>query len=161
MLEVVDAEGRVLRLATRAECHSHPSLIHRSVCVLVYDPDGRLYLQRRSMRKDLYAGMWDLSATGHVRPTESWEAAARRELHEELGIEARLEHVLTTVVHVPQETELAAVFRCRHGGPMQLDPHEVSDGRFVEPSEVAAQPDLTPYAVTLLRRVLPVNREPR
>ncbi len=153
MLEVVDEQGRFIRLASRLECHSDPSLIHRSVCVLVLDPEGRLYMQKRSRSKARYAGMWDLSATGHVSPGETWEEAARRELAEELGIQADLRLVTTMLVPVPAETELAAIFRCEHGGPIQPDPAEIEYGAFYEVSEALAIPDLTPYAATILQRV--------
>jgi isopentenyldiphosphate isomerase len=150
LLQVVDERGRPVRAATREECHSDPSLIHRSVCVLLYRADGRLLLQLRSRSKDLYAGMWDLSATGHPRAGEAVESAARRELLEELGVEAGLERVGTALVRAPRETELAEVYRCRHAGPVHPDPGEIAAVAFHTPRAARQVPDLTPYAAALL-----------
>ncbi len=150
LLEVVDDTGRFLRTATRAECHSDPSLIHRSVCVLILNNAHRILLQKRSHTKDLYPGLWDLSATGHVCAGETWDEAARRELEEELGIQASLKFAGTVLVREARETELAAIFICRHDGPIQPHPDEIDDCRFLPPAEASGLPDLTKYARTIL-----------
>jgi isopentenyldiphosphate isomerase len=87
LLPVVDERDEVVGIATRRAVHEQ-RLLHRAVHVCVTDPQGRLWLQRRAAAKDTYPGWWDLSATGHVDPDESYDAAARRELREELGIDA-------------------------------------------------------------------------
>jgi mutator protein MutT len=51
--------------------------------------DGRVLLGLRRADRATYPGVWDLPG-GHVEPGESPPAAARRELREELGIEAEL-----------------------------------------------------------------------
>lgn len=158
LLEVVDSDGGFIRLAPRRQCHSDPSLIHRSVCVLVYDPYGHLFIQKRSRHKDLYASMRDLSATGHARPGEADQEAALRELREELGIEARLEFIGRVLVRQPLETELVTVFRCVHAGPMHLDPIELEGGEFMGPGKVGTLPDLTPYALGILSYMIEGQR---
>lgn len=150
LLEVVDERGRFVRAATRAECHADRRLIHRSVCVLVYDPAGRLYIQTRARSKDTYPGMRDLSATGHVRPGEAWQEAAVRELREELGIAAALRPEGTLLVPMPAETELAAIYRCAWDGPLHPDPEELEGGAFLPPDAARRLPDLTPFAAAIL-----------
>ncbi|MDP9351765.1 MAG: NUDIX domain-containing protein [Chloroflexota bacterium] len=153
LLEVVDSKGVFLRLASRRECHSDPSLIHRSVCVLVYDAEGRIFLQKRSARKDLYAGMWDLSATGHARAGESDEEAAARELREELGIEAPLHPLGRLLVRQAEETELSAMFACVHPGELHPNPSEIDGGEYLDLALVRRRTDLTPYALSILDHV--------
>jgi isopentenyl-diphosphate delta-isomerase type 1 len=87
---VVDEEDRVIGKAAREECHSGSRLIHRSVYVFVLNEENELLLQRRSMAKDLYPGYYTASATGHVDYGEDYVDAARRELKEELDINAPL-----------------------------------------------------------------------
>lgn len=85
LVEVVDELDRPLAVLPLVEVHKQ-RLCHRSVMVLVYNPRGKIFLQKRNQAKTSYPGRWDISATGHVRAGESGEDAALRELHEELGI---------------------------------------------------------------------------
>lgn len=63
--------------------------------VQLFDGEGNILLQRRSDTIIGYPGRWDNSAAGHVDVGETYEAAAKRELFEELGLEC----ALTQVVH--------------------------------------------------------------
>lgn len=137
--EVVDQEGRVLRLARREECHSDPSLLHRVVHVLVFDRAGRLYLQLRSRRKDIQPGKWDTSVGGHLRPGETEFEAAQRELAEELGIQgAPLEFLYQYIMRSPVETEWVATYKTVWEGEIRPDPGEIENGRFWSGEEIRA-----------------------
>lgn len=63
-------------------------MLHRAVAVLVRRSNGNLVLQRRSLYDRWHPGLWTLSSTGHVKEKESYDAAAVRELFEELGLDA-------------------------------------------------------------------------
>lgn len=83
---LVDENGAVIGSATRGECHGGSKLLHPVVHLHVFDLDGRLYLQRRPMWKDIQPGKWDTAVGGHVDFGESVEEALYREAREELGI---------------------------------------------------------------------------
>ena len=51
LLDVVDAEDRVIGVKTRGEIHAQ-GLMHRAVHILVFNSKGELFLQKRSMSKD-------------------------------------------------------------------------------------------------------------
>ena len=137
---VVDEDDRVLGLRTRAECHADASLIHRSVFVLVETTAGMLF-QRRGFGKDANPGAWDIACAGHVDGEEGYAAAARRELGEELGIDADPELLGTLLVRMPRETEMAAIFRLRHDGPFSVALPEVVGLAVFRPDE---EPSLPP-----------------
>lgn len=131
MFEIVDAEGRPTGLAPRSRCHGDPRLRHRAVHVLVFDREGRLFLQKRSPHKDTAPGLWDTSVGGHVQPGEQPEPAARREFREELGTEpGRLIPAYQYEWATPYETELISAFATLHEGPFRLPPEEIEEGRF-------------------------------
>ncbi|MBC7368792.1 MAG: isopentenyl-diphosphate Delta-isomerase [Undibacterium sp.] len=65
-------------------------LLHRAFSIFLIDPDGRILLQRRQRTKYHSGGLWANSCCGHPRPGGRTLAAARRRLHEELGVAARL-----------------------------------------------------------------------
>jgi len=105
--------------------------------VLVFDGKGRLLLQKRSRKKDLGPGLWDVSVGGHVRPGEGDEEAARRETREELGIEASgLVPLHGYVFRGRRESEYVVAFRMTHGGPFFPDPDEVEELRFESLEEI-------------------------
>ena len=85
IVDVVDRNDTVIRSATRAEVHAQ-GLRHRSVHILVFNPVGELYVQKRSRAKDCSPGLWDTSAAAHLASGGSSAAAAKRELSEELRV---------------------------------------------------------------------------
>lgn len=86
ILAVVDEKDREIGGEARHFIHS-TGLLHRAVHVFVFVPDGRLLLQQRSEKKDTFPLHWECVG-GHLSPGETYDAAAFREVHEELGVEA-------------------------------------------------------------------------
>ena len=110
--DVFDENGNWRGLFPRRECHGHPDLIHRSVHVVVLDSTQKqILLQKRSMNKDIQPGKWDTAVGGHVNAGESVEAAARRELAEELGITGTPEFFFTAQIRNRVESENVTVFK--------------------------------------------------
>jgi isopentenyldiphosphate isomerase len=130
--EVYDAQGKKLGLAARSQVHGNPALIHRVAHVLVFDSAGRLFLQKRSDRKDVEPGKWDTSVGGHLQPGESRLAAARREMAEELGIPDNLPlvHLFDYASRDKVESEDVRTFAVVYDGPITPNPAEISEGRF-------------------------------
>jgi isopentenyldiphosphate isomerase len=67
-------------------------LIHRIVRIMIEDESGRILLQKRAA-KMTWPNCWDNSAAGHVDVGEDYLTAAKRELHEEIGVDAELNEV--------------------------------------------------------------------
>lgn len=139
VFEVVDEQGRVLRLASRGECHGDPSLLHRVAHVLVFEEAGRLFLQKRAVHKDIQPGKWDTSVGGHLCPGEDAEQGALRELEEELGIQgAKLERLYQYIMRSAVETELVTTFRTVWVGEIRPNARELAEGRFWSAGEIEA-----------------------
>src|SRR6202012_5546052 len=85
IFDIVDEQDRVIGQRSRREVHA-TGLRHRAVHVLVFDDQGRIFLQKRSMSKDTHPGVWDSSASGHVDAGEDYDTCAMRELREEIGL---------------------------------------------------------------------------
>ena len=86
MLIQVTDQDEIVGPVARSQVHGNPTLIHRSVHVLVVSTSGLLLLQKRSLRKDTQPGKWDTSVGGHVGFGQEYAEAARRESWEELGL---------------------------------------------------------------------------
>lgn len=133
---VVDRQDNILGYKTRRECHQDPSLIHRTVGVLIFNDKGQLLLQKRSVTKDMEAGLWCVSASGHVMKDQTDEAAAHRELQEELGIDTPLTFFKKFIIQNDRETERAVLYKGQSNGPFMPNPQEVSDIKFFDPREI-------------------------
>ena len=85
IFDVVNERDEVIGQAPRPEVHAR-GLWHRAVHVLVFNAQGEVFLQKRSMKKDIAAGKWDSSSSGHLDTGEDYDACAVREAREEIGL---------------------------------------------------------------------------
>jgi isopentenyl-diphosphate delta-isomerase type 1 len=84
-IQIVNQADKPIGSASLEEIHTQ-GLRHRIVYIICEDPTGRILLQKRALDMSTYPGCWDISAAGHVDEGETYEAAAKRELQEELGL---------------------------------------------------------------------------
>jgi len=131
IFDVVDEEDRVIGQLSRGVIHRQ-QLRHRASHILVFNTSGELFLQKRSMKKECCPGLWDSSVAGHLDQGESYEACARRELVEEIGLD--LEGPLVPVFKLDASAdtgwEFVWVYRCEANGPFDLAPEEIEEGRW-------------------------------
>jgi len=138
MLTRVTEADEVLGPVARKLVHGNPALIHRSVHVLVVSPDGRLLLQKRSLRKDVQPGKWDTSVGGHVGFGQSYEEAARREAEEELGLRLdALVFLYPSRIRNAIESENIHTFLHVSAGPFRPEPGEIDELRFWSKAEIS------------------------
>jgi len=133
---VVDEDDNVIGKASREDCHSNRKLIHRSVYVFVLNNKGEIFIQKRSMKKDLYPGFYTASATGHVNYGENYDEAAERELREELGTEAPLRRLGRVKSFSETEREISMIYVCRYNGPIRFNRKEISEGFYMSMEDI-------------------------
>ncbi|MBM3889505.1 MAG: NUDIX domain-containing protein [Verrucomicrobia bacterium] len=145
LLDVVNDRDEVVARASRGEIHQR-GLMHRAVHIFVFNPDGELYLQKRSQTKDTFPGCYDSSASGHLDAGESYDACARRELREELGLEADAGLMWLFKIPASAETgwEHVAFYTCQTDATPQPNPREIESGRFHTLAEVIAMVQADP-----------------
>jgi isopentenyldiphosphate isomerase len=86
LIDVLTAEGAPTGVRkSKAQIHRDGDW-HRAIHVWIRTSDGRILLQKRSMRKENNPGLWDVSAAGHVSAGEDLLECAIREVREELGL---------------------------------------------------------------------------
>ena len=128
---LVNEEGKTIGKATRKECHSGSKMLHPVVHLHIFNDNGDLYLQKRSMRKDIQPGKWDTAVGGHIDYGESVDEALRREVREELGVTDFSPIKITSYIFESAiEKELVNTFRTVYNGPFNPDPEELDGGRF-------------------------------
>lgn len=62
-----------------------PGDLQLVIHVCFFDSGGKMLIQRRSQKKDLFPSLWDVSVAGSVLHGEDSRSAAQREVREELG----------------------------------------------------------------------------
>ena len=137
-LSVVDKNDQVIAELPRNEIHAK-GLCHRAVHVLVFNQHNELFLQKRSMKKDLNKGLWDTSAAGHVDAGEDYRTAAIRETQEELGIDIKDTcQFLFKLSPTPQlGMEFIEVYSCLNNGPFSLNSDEIDEGLWVSNESIS------------------------
>lgn len=132
-------------------------LIHRASYILVFNRAEEIFVQKRTMTKDVYPGYYDIAAGGVVLAGESYEKSAKRELAEELGIEGvPLTPCFDHYYEDAANKVWGRVFRCRHQGPFTLQKEEIESGGFMNIRQVLNAADsklFTPDGIAILRRL--------
>ncbi|MFA6592026.1 MAG: NUDIX domain-containing protein [Bacteroidales bacterium] len=137
MLPIVEPSGIVIGQAARSYCHSGAKVLHPVVHLHILNRFDKLYLQKRSMKKDLLPGRWDTAVGGHVSYGENLREALYREAGEELGFtEFNPVYIKTYVFESHTEKELVNVFAAIGDFKLYPDHYEVSEGRFWDMSEI-------------------------
>ncbi|QGK69791.1 NUDIX domain-containing protein [Allosaccharopolyspora coralli] len=139
-IAVYDAAGAVVGAASRARMRRE-GLWHAATAVLVRSQDGRsVYVHRRTDSKEVYPGMYDCWAGGVVAAGEDPDAAARRELAEELGVTGSAVRWRFRTVHELATVRFHAfVYETRWSGSIVHQPDEVADGGWMPLDELRAK----------------------
>jgi isopentenyl-diphosphate delta-isomerase type 1 len=88
LIDVLSETGlRTGEILPRREIHRLGKR-HRAVHLYLFNSKNELLLQRRALTADHYPGVFSISVLGHVNAGEPSSATVRREIEEELGINA-------------------------------------------------------------------------
>ena len=158
MLVVVNGRDEVLEYLPRSICHRPPYLMHREIFVVLFEGLEKVWLQKRSMQKEQWPGRWTVTASGHVAKGQSYLDAAKRELVEEVGVEAVLKKSVKFVSELVENRAMIQVFTGVYMGGFVLDGKEVDEVRSYEKSELEKMRDkFTPAAEKCLKMLKLLN----
>lgn len=145
IVAIVDAHNNVVGAVPRREMRAR-RLPHRSTYVLVFNSRGELYVQKRTLFKDVFPGYYDVAAGGVVLAGETYEQGAERELEEEMGIRSV---PLTRLFDFYFENERTCLwgcaFSCVYDGEVVLQEEEVESGAFVPVSDILHRAETEPF----------------
>ncbi len=158
LVVIVDRDNNITGSTTRRQMRAE-RLPHRCSYILVFNSRGELYVQKRTVIKDIYPGYWDPAAGGVMQTGESYEESAAREVGEELGVR---DVELRPLFDLWFEDERSAVwgraFTCVYDGPLALQTEEVEFMEMMKPGEVlrraAAGETFTPDGLIVVKRYL-------
>ncbi len=139
---IVQPSGLVIGRSSREYCHSGAKPLHPVIHIHIIDRYSRIYMQKRSMRKEIQPGKWDTAVGGHVSYGESLMEAVYREASEELGFtEFNPIYLETYEFESAVEKEMVNVFAAVGSYDLHPDLDEVDEGRRWDITEIAANLD--------------------
>jgi isopentenyldiphosphate isomerase len=157
IVAIVDEHNNVIGAVTRREMRVR-RLPHRSTYILVFNSHGELYVQKRTMTKDVFPGYYDPAAGGVVLAGESYEESAARELAEEMGIRNVPLIRLFEFYFADEATRVwGEVFSCIYDGELILQEEEVEYIKLMTIEDIlrrAEREAFTPDGLYVLRRYL-------
>lgn len=157
IVAIVDEQNNVVGALQRKEMRAR-RLPHRSTYILVFNSAGELYVQKRTLTKDVFPGYYDTAAGGVVLAGESYLEGAKRELEEEMGIrDVPLTPLFVFYYNDERSRVWGAAFSCVYDGDMVLQEEEVESGTFMNIQDVLQRAEtlpFTPDGLYVLRRYL-------
>ena len=133
---IVDEANQVVGSATRREMRAE-NLIHRCSYCLIFDDDGKLFVQKRVDFKETYPSFYDPAPGGVVGHGESYEVNCQREIEEEMGVVGvKLEHHFDFFFKDSCSRVWGRLFSCKYNGPFKLQETEVESAEFMDIEEV-------------------------
>lgn len=166
---LVDEDDREVGFAEKVSAHRDGGRLHRAFSIVLFNTRGEMLLQLRAAAKYHFGGLWTNACCGHPRRGEALEAAARRRLREELGIDVELREVFSFVYRATDpgsgltENEFDHVFVGRFDGDPDPDPEEMDDTRWIDCAalerDLAARPGAyTPWFARVVERLPELRR---
>lgn len=142
---IVDEHNHIVGAVPRREMRAK-RLRHRSTYILVFNSRGELYVQKRTLTKDVFPGYYDVAAGGVVLAGETYEQGAERELEEEMGIRGVPLHRLFDFYFEDEHTRLwGCAFSCVYNGAVVLQEEEIESGAFMPVSDILRRAETEPY----------------
>lgn len=148
--QVVTVNEQDEQLGTLDKLEAHKSgVLHRAFSIFIVNKNNELLLQQRAADKYHSQNLWSNTCCSHPMPGEETLDAAHRRLMEEMGFDCDLQFMFTLrycsdVGNGLTENEMDHVYFGRYDGPVNTNPEEVQNHRFISPEkllqETAEQP---------------------
>ena len=163
IVTIVNEQNIVVGTAPRREMRTE-NLPHRSTYILVFNSQGALYVQKRTLTKDVFPGYYDPAAGGVVLAGESYEAGAVRELEEEMGIRGVPLTWLFDFYFTDERTRVwGGAFSCVYDGTVVPQEEEVEHVMVMTIEDILRRAEtepFTPDGLYVLRRYLEQREYP-
>ena len=154
---VVDEHNHVVDVVDRSIMRSL-KLCHRATYIFVFDRQGRLAVQERTMTKDFYPGYYDPATGGVVAEGEDYDTSAARELGEELGIRSVPLQAHCHFYFSNDDCKVwGKVYSCQYDGELKLQDEEVAAVIWEYPEDILANRfhrSYTPDSLIALERYM-------
>jgi len=158
---IVDRDNNVIGTEYRSVMRKR-GLLHRATYLLIFNSKGELFVQKRTITKDIYPGYYDVAVGGVVLAGESYKESADREIEEELGIrDISLKYLFDFYCADAGNQVWGRAYAGVHDGAIVLQEEEIESGEFRRVDEILTSADherYTPDGIYVLKRYLSEHR---
>jgi 8-oxo-dGTP pyrophosphatase MutT (NUDIX family) len=125
---IVDRNNKVIGSAPTLEVRGK-NLLHRGSDILVFNSKGEMLITQRAKTKRVLPGYFQLGFGGAMRPGETYEDTAKRELEEESGIKGvKLEFLFSYFYEDEHTRAFPHCYKCVYDG--EITPNKEVDDYF-------------------------------
>ncbi len=164
-LILVDEEDNPVGFAGKLEAHRNGGKLHRAFSIFIFNSEGKMLLQRRSLKKYHFGGFWTNACCSHPVKGEGLTDGVHRRLREEFGFDTELRERFRFLYRATDarsgltEHELDHVFVGEFDGEPEANPDEIDDWMWVDlrdlESDLRANPEkYTPWFRMVVDRLI-------
>lgn len=160
-LDIINEQDEVVGQDDVEEIHQK-DLLHRSIHILIVDPQGRFYLRQRSSKKSRYPGWYTNSVGAHVPAGQSYDETTRESLKETLGLDCKLKFLGKVRVHDKYENEISWTYVGYVDDLDKIKANSEEPGRFFRTDEIKnlkKKYKITPYVFKSLDLYLKLKED--
>jgi isopentenyl-diphosphate delta-isomerase len=160
---LVNEKDEPLGTMEKMEAHQK-GLLHRAFSVFIFNDQGEMLLQRRSLKKYHSGGCWTNACCSHPYPDEDILHAAKRRTKEELGINIELKKAFVFKYKAAldsglTEHEIDHVFVGTYNGLIHPNKEEVGDYAYLDIDYLQAHIEKHPDQYTVWFKIaVPILR---
>jgi len=150
---LVDEFDNSIGTMEKLEAHQK-GVLHRAFSIFLFNKQGELLIQRRSLIKYHSAGLWTNTCCSHPRPNEKTLDAAKRRLKEEMGIETELIYKTHFTYKAKFENNLTEfefdhIFTGIYNKSPEINPEEVDDFNWISLTDLKEKIKINPETFTV------------
>ena len=154
---LVNTENEPIGTMEKVEVHQK-GLLHRAFSIFIFNDNGDMLLQQRSLSKYHSGGLWSNTCCSHPAPGEELMESALKRLKEEMGFTTELTEVFSFIYRMEFENGLTEheydhVFIGRYNGEIYPDNTEVRDHCFMSMEDLRSSINLFPRKYTAWFRI--------
>lgn len=150
---LLDDWGNEIGTAPKASVHGTDTALHLAFSCHVVNAAGQVLVTRRALEKKTWPGVWTNSFCGHPSPSEPVLQAVHRRAAFEVGLTIREVELALPLFRYRAvdasgivEHEICPVYVARTDEEPRVNPAEVAESRWVDPADLAAALEATPWA---------------
>ncbi len=141
-----------------------PGQYHLVIHVCFFNQQNQMLIQKRSLNKEGWPGLWDISVGGAVKSGETSQHAASRESYEELGIKHDFSNQLPRLT-LTFERGFDDIYIARKNiaiDQISFVDHEVCDAKWASEDEILLlihkKQFLPIYSMSFIKYIFELNR---